>query len=94
MRVRVGFKRGDVKKVLARGGKLSVGEVLRCRLRHLTDGLVFGRRGFVNGVFEKAREYFGKKRKSGARPIREIGAPKSKEDRLCTMRDLKKEVLE
>jgi len=94
MRVRVGFKREDVKMVLDRGGKLSLGEALRCRLRYLIDGLVFGRRSFVNSIFEGAREYFGKKRKSGARPIREIGVPESKNDRLCSMRALKKEVLE
>jgi len=99
-RVRKGFKREEVQKVLARGGKLSVGEALRCRLRYLTDGLVFGRRCFVNEVFEKVREYFGKKRKSGARPIREIrdtrdaDGRKSKDGRLCSMRALRKDALE
>jgi hypothetical protein len=93
VRVRVGFKREDVKKVLENGGKLSFGEALRCRFRYLTDGLVFGRRVFVNKVFEGTRKYFGEKRTSGARPIRELEKASLKETRLYSMRALKKEVL-
>jgi len=94
IQVRKGFKREDVQKVLDRGGKLTLGEALRCRLRYLIDGLVFGRRDFVNKVFDGTRKYFGAKRKSGARPIREIVGTQSKEARLCSMRALKKDVLE
>jgi hypothetical protein len=89
----VGFKREDVKKVLENGGKLSFGEALRCRFRYLTDGLVFGRRVFVNKVFEGTRKYFGEKRSSGARPIRGLGWSQSRAERLYSMRALKKEVL-
>jgi hypothetical protein len=94
VRVRVGFKREDVKTVLKNGGKLSFGEVLRCRFRYLTDGLVFGRQRFLNDVFQKARGYFGEKRKSGARPMREIAWQQPRTERLYSMRALKKEVLE
>ena len=93
VRVRKGFKRGDVEKVLAQGGKLSVGESLRCKVRYLSDGMVFGTRGFVDHVFLKAKERFGEKRKSGARPMKEVGW-KQKADHLYTMRALKKEVVE
>jgi len=92
VRVRVGFKREEVVKVLERGGKLSFGEALRCRIRYLTDGLVFGRQSFVNAIFHLTRSYFSEGRKSGARPIREIGWKEAKEDRLYSMRALKKEV--
>ena len=80
--------------MLARAGKLSVGEALRCRLRYLGDGLVVGRRSFVDSVFQLARAYFSEKRKSGARPIREVEWKNSKEDRLYSMRALKKKVVE
>ena len=91
--VRKGFKREEVEKVLAKGGKLSFGESLRCKVRYLSDGMVFGTRGFVDGVFKEARTRFGEKRKSGARPMREVGW-KEKRDHLYTMRALKKDVME
>lgn len=93
LRVRKGFKREDVEEVLAKGGKLSFGETLRCKVRYLSDGMVFGTSDFVNGVFKKARERFSEKRKSGARPMREVGW-KEKSDHLYTMRALQKNVVE
>jgi len=90
--VRKGFKRKDVEAVLARGGKLTFGESLRCRIRYLTDGMVFGTRGFVDEVFKGSRDHFSEKRTSGARSMRGIGW-KEKSKRLYSMRDLKKEVL-
>ncbi len=90
--VRRGFKREEVEAVLARGGKLSFGESLRCKVRYLSDGMVFGTRGFVDRVFSKARNRFGESRKSGARPMREVGW-KGKSDHLYSMRALKKDVV-
>ena len=55
------------------GGELSLGQMLRLRVRHLTDGVVLGSREFVNEVFIQHREKFGSRRKDGARRIR--GAP-------------------
>ncbi len=91
--MRKGFKRDQVEKVLSRGGKLSVGETLRCKVRYLSDGMTFGSRKFVNEVFEAARERFGEKRKSGARPLSGVGWEK-KETRLYSMRQLTKHTLE
>ena len=93
IQVKKGFKREEVASVLKRKGKLSFGEALRCKVRYLSDGAVFGTKGFVNGVFQNARERFGEKRKSGARPIREVGW-KEKEGNLYTVRALKKDVVE
>jgi hypothetical protein len=93
VRVKKGFKREDAKTVLKSGGKLSFGQILQSRFRYLTDGLVFGRRRFVDTVFRKSRHYFGKKRKSGARPVREIEWQQPRADRLYSMRELKKNVL-
>jgi len=92
VRVRKGFKRKEVEAVLERGGKLTFGEALRCKVRYLSDGMVFGTQGFVDKVFSKASERFGKARKSGARPMMEVGW-KEKSDHLYTMRALKKDVV-
>ena len=91
--VRKGFKRKDVEKVLARGGKLSFGETLRCRVRYFSDGMTVGSREFVNDVFRDARERFGEKRKSGARAMKDVGW-KNKQTRLYSMRELVKNRLE
>ena len=90
--VRKGFKRKEVEQVLARGGNLSFGEALRCRVRYLSDGMTFGSREFVDEVFQGARDRFGEKRKSGSRPIRGVGW-QQKQTRLYSMRQLVKDAL-
>jgi putative transposase len=85
---RAGLREEEVEKVLSEGGKLSLAEALRCRVRYFSDGLVLGSKEFVENVFERYRGEFGLKRKSGARGMRwgEWGG-------LCTMRDLREEVM-
>ena len=63
-----------IKEVIAQGGELSLGQVLRLRVRHMSDGVALGTKAFVNEVFTQHREKFGKKRKDGARPIRALSA--------------------
>lgn len=92
-KVRKGFKRKQVKKVLASGGKLTFGEVLRCRVRHFSDGMTVGSREFVDDVFIAARDRFSEKRKTGARPMSGVRW-KKKETRLYSMRQLRKGALE
>jgi len=91
--LRKGFKRKDVEKVLAKGGKLSFGEAMRCRVRYFSDGMNVGGREFVDQVFTKSRERFGKKRKTGARPMRGVGW-KTKQERIYSMRQLVNNALE
>jgi len=79
------LSREQIRRVLQKGGELSVGEVLRLRIRHMTDGVVLGSKGFVNGVWLAHRERFGARRRSGARPIRGGGAPLAG---LSALRDL------
>jgi len=93
IRVRKGFKRKEVAQVLSQGGKLSFGEALRCKVRYLSDGMVFGTGDFVNGIFRKAKSRFGETRTSGARAMREVDW-KERETKLYTMRALKKNVVE
>ena len=91
-RVRNGFKREQVKGVLDRGGKLTFGETLRCRVRYFSDGMTVGSREFVDGLFQSSRERFSEKRKSGARPMRGVGW-KEKQFSLYSMRQLGKDHL-
>jgi REP element-mobilizing transposase RayT len=86
--VRRGFDRKKALEELQGGRKLSRGELIRCRVRYFSDGLVLGSRDFVEEAFQRKREWFGSKRKSGAR-----GLPES-EGKLFAMRDLKVRALE
>lgn len=86
--VRKGFSREGVDEVLAKKGKLTWGEMLRCRVRYFTDGAVLGSKGFVNSVFNAERQRFGPKRSSGARPLRGVEAAE-----LCALRDLRLQVI-
>jgi hypothetical protein len=63
------LERGKIKEVLEKGGELSFGERMRLRIRHMTDGVAIGSKGFVNEVFVLHREKFGSRRKDGARPV-------------------------
>lgn len=76
--------REEIRKVLCEGGQLSEAEILRLRVRHLTDGVILGSRAFVNEMFERYRSMFGPRRRDGARPIR--GAPWN---HLASLRDLR-----
>ena len=60
----------NVRAELKRGGKLSREELLRCKVRYFTDGFVLGTKAFVEEFFERNREAFSRKRKSGARKMR------------------------
>ncbi len=76
--------RDAIRAELARGGRLSLPEILRLRVRHLSAGVAIGSRDFVNQVFAHHRSHFGPKRLEGARPIRGVPLP-----HLSTLRDLR-----
>ena len=67
---RTGMTRAEVEKVLTAGGELSVGDVLRCRVRYFTDGAAIGGAEFLQRVFEENRERFSEKRSTGGRRMR------------------------
>jgi len=67
---RAGLSREAVAKVWRNGGKLSLAQLLRCRIRYFTDGLAVGSESFVESVFELGRPGFSKERKTGARRLR------------------------
>jgi hypothetical protein len=76
--------REKIQEVLDAGGRLSKAELLQCKVRYFSDGVVLGSKTFVEDIFQKHRVEFGIKRKTGARKPRfgEWGP-------LCTMRDLR-----
>ncbi len=78
------INRNKIQEVLDAGGKLSKAELLHCKVRYLSDGVVLGGKGFVEDIFQKHRGEFGVKRKTGARNPR-FG----QWDGLYTMRDLR-----
>jgi hypothetical protein len=82
--VRRGFSHEEVQAVWAAGGKLSVNQLVGCRVRYFADGAVLGSKAFVNEVFTRCREQFGKNRKDGARPLRGVAT-----DELYSLRDLR-----
>jgi hypothetical protein len=74
-----------IRQELAKGGELSLGELLRVRVRYFTDGVALGSQNYVNEVFAEFRDRFGARRKTGARPMRGLKAL----DHLATLRDLR-----
>ena len=71
---KVTLDKEKIKAVIEQGGELSLAEVLRLRVRHMSDGVALGSRAFVDEVFTLHREKFGAKRKDGARPIRALAS--------------------
>ena len=67
---RAGVSRDEVAKVFAAGGKLSFAQLLRCRIRYFTDGVVIGSEGFVDAFFNSRREMFSERRETGARRMK------------------------
>lgn len=68
--VRPGIETSEVEKVIESGGRLTIQQVLRCRVRYFTDGVAIGGKAFVERVFIGNRRFFGPKRRDGARKMR------------------------
>jgi len=69
---------------------LSISRMIRHRVRYFSDGAVIGCRSYVDEVFRECRQYFGPKRKTGARKPR--GALGGLAGEVWTARDLRVEV--
>ena len=90
---RKGFSREESERILENGGKLSRPEMLRCKVRYFSDGVVLGSREFVNSFYQnlkrRAQEQAGyngqyEKRETGARKVKIL----NNEAKLYSMRDL------
>jgi len=65
-----GFSQREIEAVWEAGGKLTLAQALRCRVRYFTDGMVLGSQGFVDEFFEAQRGGFGERRSSGGRRMK------------------------
>ncbi len=65
-----GFARDTTDKVLDEGGELSVTQLLHCRVRYLTDGVIIGGKYFVDKVLAESGQFSALRRKRGARPMK------------------------
>jgi hypothetical protein len=82
------FSPDKVEEVIRRRGKLAPHELVRCHVRYFNDGLVIGSRKFVDEFYASRKEWFGAKRKTGARQL--VGQDG---DGICAVRDLKKKAV-
>jgi hypothetical protein len=67
--IRPGLKPDQVLEVLRDGGKVTKEELVRCRVRYLTDTMVLGSRIFVEDVVRRNRRCFGAKRIRVTSPV-------------------------
>jgi hypothetical protein len=72
--------------VLQAGGRLPLATVLRCRLRFLSDGAVFGPHAFVAAQLEEYRRRTGKRERTKPRPL----PPITNWGDLATLRNLRR----
>ena len=79
-----GFNREAALKKLKDGEPLSRSELLRCKVRYFSEGLVLGGWEFVESAFRARRHWFGKRGKGGAHALPD------EEGGLFTLRNLLK----
>jgi putative transposase len=80
----------EIEKTLKSGGKLSAAQMLHCKTRYFTDGVVLGSREFVDRFFSKMKEHrleCHTKRTTGARALRHVD-----QSQMYSLRDLRKDV--
>ena len=66
---RPGISRAEVEKVFEAGGRLTLPQLLRCRVRHFSDGLAVGSERFIERVFQVLRGAFSDARQTGTRKL-------------------------
>ena len=54
-------------------GELSLGERLRCKIRYFSDGVILGSHSFVETHFQRLKDKFGYRRKSGPTALNILG---------------------
>lgn len=67
---RKGIDPEKIAQVLERGGKLSLAQMLRCKVRYFTDGVVLGSQIYVDETFERYKDHFSEKRSNGGRRLK------------------------
>ena len=88
---RNGFSASELEKILESGGKLTTAQMLHCKARYFTDGVVLGSREFVDRFFDsmkRGRPEHHTKRTTGARKLRQV-----RDAKMYSLRDLMKKPL-
>lgn len=83
-----GFTREEVQRRWENDEPLRKRELMRCRVRYFSDGVVFGSNEFVDNFFNDQRDRFSERRKTGSRAM--AGGDWQG---LCTVRDLRVDVI-
>ena len=84
-----GFSRGVVDKVLDEGGELSLFQLLNCKVRYFSDGVIIGSKDYVEQMLNEHKVQFSRmRRKRGAHKMKngEWGG-------LCTAGELRSVVI-
>lgn len=68
--LRGGFAPEQIRRVLDAGGELPMRQLLRCRVKYFTDGLVLGSKDFVENVLKRCRDQPGLRRRAAAEQMR------------------------
>jgi hypothetical protein len=76
----------DLQKVVRRKGRLPLAQVLRCRLRHFTDGAVLGSQAFVQEQLGFYRRVTGLRERTRPRDLPNV----TEWGGLMTLRGLRK----
>ncbi len=79
--------RRAIRKVLEKGGQLAHGEILRLKIRYLTEGVILGSKEYVEEQFQEFRDRFHPRRKQGARKMKRLQLGD-----LASMRDLQNSI--
>ena len=88
---RNGFSAKEIEKILESGGKLTPAQMLHCKARYFTDGVVLGSREFVDKFFDSMKRGRPKqhtKRTTGARKLRQVS-----DSQMYSLRVLRKKPL-
>lgn len=67
---RAGISQEEARAVWEAGGKLTLVEALRCRVRYFSAGVALGSKQFIDEFFLERRQHFGVNRSNGARLMR------------------------
>jgi REP element-mobilizing transposase RayT len=85
-----GFARDVVDKVLDEGGELSVPQLLHCKVRYFSDGVIIGGKEFVDRMLNDHEQFSLLRRKRGARQMK---SGQCQWKGLCTAGELRSTVL-
>lgn len=92
---RRGYSREEIEKILNKNGKLSRTELLRCKTRYFTDGMVIGTKDYVKNFHERVKDQIAGDRKTAASPLRRVQQQrvgKVETGKLYSYRNLQKDI--